>query len=99
MGLHLDLVAGDLVVDLAQVLDGQVLGVVDATVHADVLLFGHLGLDLRRVQVRRQHDDRVGQHVGRLGAGKDPQTATTTRDIRLHPSGLTGTWYLTLHSQ
>lgn len=45
-GLHLDLVAGDLVVDLGQVVLREVLAVVDAPVHADVLLFGHLGLHL-----------------------------------------------------
>jgi len=45
--LHGDLLASDLVVDGGQVLLGQVLAVVDAAVHLDVLLLRHLVLHLR----------------------------------------------------
>jgi hypothetical protein len=70
--LHLDLVAGDLVVYLRQILFGDVLAVRVSAVDLDVLLLGHLVLHLGRVQVRRQHYNREAQDVRGVGAGEEP---------------------------
>jgi len=47
-GLHLDLVVWDLIIDRRQIFVRQVSTVVDAAVHLDVLLFGHLVLHLQK---------------------------------------------------
>mmetsp|Transcript_36170 Transcript_36170/g.79493 ORF Transcript_36170/g.79493 Transcript_36170/m.79493 type:complete len:514 (+) Transcript_36170:3078-4619(+) len=69
--LDLDLVSGDGLVRLLEEGRGQVLRVVDPAVHLDKLLLRHLLLDLRRVRVSVEHDERVGQHVRRVGVCED----------------------------
>lgn len=59
--LHGDLLARNLVIDGGQVFFWEVLAIVDATVHLDVLLFGHLVLHLR---IRR--DSFYCLHLGQL---------------------------------
>lgn len=68
--LHFDLLAGNLVVNLRQIFFGQVFAVADAAIQIDVLFFSHFILDLRRMQIGRQHDHGKGEHVHRIGAGK-----------------------------
>mmetsp|Transcript_56134 Transcript_56134/g.131531 ORF Transcript_56134/g.131531 Transcript_56134/m.131531 type:complete len:453 (+) Transcript_56134:1221-2579(+) len=69
---HLDLILADVVVDGGQELGGQVLVVVDPAVHPQKVLLRHLLLDLHVVEIRVEHDDRVGQDVDRVGARKRP---------------------------
>lgn len=49
--LHLNFMASNLIIDVGQVFLRQIFAVADATVQSYVLLFGHLALHLRRVQV------------------------------------------------
>lgn len=75
VGLHLDLVGGNVLVDGDQELVGQVAVVVDAPARLDVVLLGHLVLHLGVVQVRGEHHDRIREHVGRVGRSEHPETA------------------------
>ena len=65
--LELQLALGHLVEDGLEEGARQVLAVVDAAVHVDVVVLGHLLLDRRAVQIGRQHDDAEREHVDRIG--------------------------------
>ena len=88
--LDLDLVGGDILVEGFEELGGQVARVVDASVHVDELLLGHLLLHLRRVRVRVEHDEREGEHVGRVRVGKDARVerAEALGELLHHPINL-----------
>lgn len=65
--LHLDLALGNLIEYVLEELARQVLVLVDATIHVDVVLFGHFLFHLSAMQIGRQHDDAKRQHVHGVG--------------------------------
>ncbi|KAH3683139.1 hypothetical protein WICPIJ_005882 [Wickerhamomyces pijperi] len=68
--VQFDLVGGNFIEDLHQILVWQTLTVVDASVVLDEVVDGHSDLDALRMLVGVQHDYRESQNIRSIGIGK-----------------------------
>eukprot|EP01137_Pigoraptor_chileana_P033943 Opistho-2@25726 len=71
LSAHLNTPIRNLVIDGLEVFERKIFRVVDAAVVAHKLALCHLLLNLRIVEVRRQHNDRIGKNVRRVRIRKN----------------------------
>ena len=71
LGGILELLPPDALVKILEVLAGKVLALVNLAVVPHKVLFGHLVLDARVVEVGVEHDEREGEDIGRIRVRED----------------------------